>query len=101
MNALPPRSKHPDTLFPYASLFRCRVLAVRTRGIEQRARDQILELLTAQADDRSVLLVFAGDATVRLEVEALHCRSEEHTSELQSLMRSSYAVFCLKKTISI
>ena len=54
-----------------------RVLAVRTQGIEQRARDQILDLLTVQAEDRFVLLVFAGDATVRLEVEALHCHLED------------------------
>ncbi|WP_119461866.1 DUF2948 family protein [Rhodospirillaceae bacterium SYSU D60014] len=67
---------------PYFERVHCgvcfdRVLAVRTRGIEQRARDQILELLTAQAEDRSVLLVFAGNAAVRLEVEALHCHLED------------------------
>jgi hypothetical protein len=67
---------------PYFERVHCgvcfdRVLAVRTRGIEQRARDQILELLTAQVDDRSVLLVFAGNAAVRLEVEALHCHLED------------------------
>src|SRR3546814_1908599 len=78
----PPRSTRTDTLFPYTTLFRSRpveadVLAPRlARGTGRPAVD-------AGAGHR-------GD-------EAAVGRSEEHTSELQSLMRISYAVFCLKK----
>jgi hypothetical protein len=54
-----------------------RVVAVRTKGIDMRARDRILELLTIQVEDGAVLLVFAGDAMIRLVVEALRCRMED------------------------
>src|SRR3546814_19299498 len=74
----PPRSTRTDTLFPYTTIF------------------------------RSVLAIFVGppalEIALRSELAALvveavtDFRSEEHTSELQSLMRTSYAVFCLKKT---
>src|SRR3546814_7797995 len=69
----PPRSTRTDTLFPYTTLFRSTVGVVDHRAIEVPLRHQQAEL--------GRLLV----------------RSEEHTSELQSLMRISYAVFCLKK----
>src|SRR3546814_4795257 len=83
----PPRSTRTDTLFPYTTLFRSLAdgidddlgLAVRAQGnIDRRrgARDQTRQLLHLRPQAR---------------------RSEEHTSELQSLMRISYAVFCLKK----
>src|SRR3546814_5322665 len=77
----PPRSTRTDTLFPYTTLFRSRPgwqLAVIPEG-------QTL----AQAS------VQGGGPKKQAPVQAL--RSEEHTSELQSLMRISYAVFCLKK----
>src|SRR3546814_8609604 len=89
----PPRSTRTDTLIPYTTLFRSdfglgelrlgmgrldRTLHHRLRGGVELF-DQRLKLLTAH----------------RVELELL--RSEEHTSELQSLMRISYAVFCLKK----
>src|SRR3546814_9316911 len=70
----PPRSTRTDTLFPYTTLFRSRAQDEVGRAFvvgDQRPLDPIV--------DRSLL------------------RSEEHTSELQSLMRISYAVFCLKK----
>src|SRR3546814_7166110 len=71
----PPRSTRTDTLFPYTTLFRSHRLL--TAGFE-------LRLISSVALARTR--------------EALHNgRSEEHTSELQSLMRTSYAVFCLKK----
>src|SRR3546814_6357649 len=69
----PPRSTRTDTLFPYTTLFRS---SLSRR--EDRCRDH------AASDPRH------QGAAARL-------RSEEHTSELQSLMRISYAVFCLKK----
>src|SRR3546814_5166591 len=85
----PPRSTRTDTLFPYTTLFRSHALELYFEGFAIVAR--------AVAD-------VAGDVDVRQEVHfdlqhavALTGRSEEHTSELQSLMRISYAVFCLKK----
>src|SRR3546814_3146457 len=81
----PPRSTRTDTLFPYTTLFRSQQCD-RRRDDEERQSDE---------DD-----VGGGeDHLVGAEVEeALQLeRSEEHTSELQSLMRISYAVFCLKK----
>src|SRR3546814_1627077 len=82
-----------------------KVRRVRYRGMEPGYNDEILNLLTIDSRPGSITLIFAGDAAVHLEVEAIRChledigqpRSEEHTSELQSLMRISYAVFCLKK----
>src|SRR3546814_7837192 len=84
----PPRSTRTDTLFPYTTLFRssdAALLAVRN-GLPQRAqgmRVPEVKLLAAHRDAWR----FAN----------ISPRSEEHTSELQSLMRISYAVFCLKK----
>src|SRR3546814_7866063 len=76
----PPRSTRTDTLFPYTTLFRSLVhLAEHQRGAWQHAG------LTRWR--RYGLAAGLGAVA----------RSEEHTSELQSLMRSSYAVFCLKK----
>src|SRR3546814_6913339 len=74
----PPRSTRTDTLFPYTTLFR----SVRQSGPEAL---QGLEC-------RSV-----GRMVFRQERRGTGRRSEEHTSELQSLMRISYAVYCLKK----
>src|SRR3546814_19675223 len=84
----PPRSTRTDTLFPYTTLFRSARLDLRDRqhrgiGDGHLARDEGLE----RGDD----LARDGD-----RIDAI-VRSEEHTSELQSLMRISYAVFCLKK----
>src|SRR3546814_7942691 len=77
----PPRSTRTDTLFPYTTLFRS---AARWALARLRRRDH----------DRAVALGH-GEAVDPL-ARCQH-RSEEHTSELQSLMRISYAVFCLKK----
>src|SRR3546814_9029021 len=77
----PPRSTRTDTLFPYTTLFRSdqRPDPGRQRRGRQREHHPV----------GVVLLSTAG--------HELRSRSEEHTSELQSLMRTSYAVFCLKK----
>src|SRR3546814_6262250 len=89
MRRRPPRSTRTDTLFPYTTLFRSRHhgLLIAPLGI----------FLGARGDHR----VFGHDVPDRdiglgrnLAIER---RSEEHTSELQSLMRISYAVLCLKK----
>src|SRR3546814_9807934 len=79
----PPRSTRTDTLFPYTTLFR----SLGEARVEARARG--LTAGRALAAERPAQRV--GGFTV--------VRSEEHTSELQSLMRISYAVFCLKKKI--
>src|SRR3546814_4698040 len=77
----PPRSTRTDTLFPYTTLFRS----------PARLVDRLLHRPEGNPGaDRPV--AFEGDWSIR---------SEEHTSELQSLMRISYAVFCLKKKIII
>src|SRR3546814_5110289 len=72
----PPRSTRTDTLFPYTTLFRSR-WSLPDRRIRHRGLDRLLAQGHCDQAGRS--------------------RSEEHTSELQSLMRISYAVFCLKK----
>src|SRR3546814_2797818 len=95
MRLRPPRSTRTDTLFPYTTLFRsCRGGAERTRGHRRvksaRYRLRRCDRQAAIADDDT-----AGRAAGLYE--SAGTRSEEHTSELQSLMRISYAVFCLKK----
>src|SRR3546814_8204705 len=90
-----PRSTRTDTLFPYTTLFRSRVALFpdfkRTAAHwRQVCRDEgIGEIYIAHVE--SFEMVSAGARP------ADYGRSEEHTSELQSLMRISYAVFCLKK----
>src|SRR3546814_11189127 len=98
MSRRPPRSTLTDTLFPYTTLFRSR-LAERF-GLRFADADRDIELRTGA----SVGTIFdcEGEAGFRARESAtlaqlLKMRSEEHTSELQSLMRISYAVFCLKK----
>src|SRR3546814_4971203 len=92
----PPRSTRTDTLFPYTTLFRSGLATehrhARTRqslptGRRRRRRTGEVPHLSRQP---------VRPASGPL-VPALDPRSEEHTSELQSLMRISYAVFCLKK----
>src|SRR3546814_10015341 len=75
----PPRSTRTDTLFPYTTLFRS----------PERLVEHLTELVQLARGLR--LRMIAHDAN------SIRLRSEEHTSELQSLMRISYAVFCLKK----
>src|SRR3546814_7674638 len=106
----PPRSKRTDTLFPYTTLFRS-ALAVRgraeprvdlgavqadgvggTRG-HGKEEKRAVDLARAQhVDGDEGKCLDGADAEVGAQG-----RSEEHTSELQSLMRISYAVLCLKK----
>src|SRR3546814_8979608 len=98
----PPRSTRTDTLFPYTTLFRstiCQPVADRElRLFDRRAR--VGRPGEGQGAGKAAhrLAVLARDQHVG-DAGALRARqrSEEHTSELQSLMRISYAVFCLKK----
>src|SRR3546814_11215288 len=84
----PPRSTRTDTLFPYTTLFRSRPLLQKLEGnVELLTRDLQQELAKRPKQQG----VEGG------KMLSTRLRSEEHTSELQSLMRISYAVFCLKK----
>src|SRR3546814_8870284 len=99
----PPRSTRTDTPFPYTTL---------VRSLPQLPV-AVINWLPKFSADKSVILncssrkiglsSSADNQETKLELEAKQmlssflCRSEEHTSELQSLMRISYAVFCLKK----
>src|SRR3546814_5357223 len=88
----PPRSTRTDTLCPYTTLF-------RSRGAGHLDRlSAVADLARLRRDDAP-----SGDRSVAAARKPpIPARSEEHTSELQSLMRISYAVFCLKqKTINI
>src|SRR3546814_6350319 len=111
----PPRSTRTDTLFPYTTLFRSAAGALQRvvgdelehdarqqehgrgeRRRQQRQRgDQPND--TWRKYDREHSRSSHCDIVVMLAPNQLSRRSEEHTSELQSLMRISYAVFCLKK----
>src|SRR3546814_10545141 len=94
----PPRSTRTDTLCPYTTLFRSITIGGQglTIASDEGLTDAGLKIRTLRLPD-----VFqdhdkpeAQYAEAHLDAEG---RSEEHTSELQSLMRNSYAVFCLKK----
>src|SRR3546814_2867056 len=88
----PPRSTRTDTLFPYTTLFRSlHPVMQRGRRDPQLASELFLLPTTRSIERNSTLLELP-----RIRILLRH-RSEEHTSELQSLMRISYAVFCLKK----
>src|SRR3546814_10329909 len=91
----PPRSTRTDTLFPYTTLFRsAQRRAVGDVEITPRQRRQRQSVCNRERAHR------AADLALTAEQQQGHLadlRSEEHTSELQSLMRISYAVFCLKK----
>src|SRR3546814_2618186 len=99
----PPRSTRTDTLFPYTTLFRShagvaqlvRVPACHAggRGFEPRHSRHSLSLGTEWRPQLGMIHYWKLGTWRR----SLAARSEEHTSELQSLMRISYAVFCLKK----
>src|SRR3546814_7830418 len=96
----PPRSTRTDTLFPYTTLFRSGwVLTHYARDMGRlSALVDALDRYSLEKH-RAITLPLLKDllATDQPNREPNHSRSEEHTSELQSLMRISYAVFCLKK----
>src|SRR3546814_10053223 len=93
----PPRSTRTDTLFPYTTLFRSGRQNHRRIGFvaaDAILLDQDAGLGTNPCLQKSIQ---RGCGPFAQQRRALPARSEEHTSELQSLMRISYAVFCLKK----
>src|SRR3546814_9748753 len=99
----PPISTRTDTLFPYTTLFRSEVLQGR------RAAEMLVQTIDDNRDITGPIRWRVRYCATGQHVSGLWCarrrlvrhrprwRSEEHTSELQSLMRISYAVFCLKK----
>src|SRR3546814_3340066 len=102
----PPRSTRTDTLFPYTTLFRSAYgfhltpdqLLVLSGGNTAAT----LRAAAMQTSGVNGAMSYGTDGGLSaLDMRVLEDRSEEHTSELQSLMRISYAVFCLKKNISI
>src|SRR3546814_6823929 len=103
----PPRSTRTDTLFPYTTLFRSDQDAhhppsrqARGRAVEHRRcrADAIRREKWENGQSSHWWTWRKGDRRSWCRLAApWHNRSEEHTSELQSLMRTSYAVFCLKK----
>src|SRR3546814_7665616 len=103
----PPRTTPTDTLFPYTTLFRSATPELVDQGLKVatfRVRDRDKSLASVSFKNIPSAYPFAlmipqndTEAILLARLQAL--RSEEHTSELQSLMRISYAVFCLKKKI--
>src|SRR3546814_10687574 len=94
----PPRSTRTDTLFPYTTLFR----SIAFQDLDEihphltgDVREYLVSVLQAYSECR--IWQCLCDCSVDLDRSLFCHRSEEHTSELQSLMRISYAVFCLKK----
>src|SRR3546814_1360675 len=94
----PPRSTRTDTLFPYTTLFRSSPHAFALLGAKEPPSQPHQRADRAGVEDAEQgTLVRARRKDDRPDEAHQERRSEEHTSELQSLMRISYAVFCLKK----
>src|SRR3546814_1216467 len=89
----PPRSTRTDTLFPYTTLFRSRTLPTGMNVGEHDRAAVAVDLIGADTTRR--LRLRALNTVEEFAGHVLQTRSEEHTSELQSLMRISYVVFCL------
>src|SRR3546814_8051414 len=99
----PPRSTRTDTLFPYTTLFRSRNRALRWRlpSLFRTTPSPTSAAHGRKSARRVLLLRYSLRLNIVVSDREVAGRSEEHTSELQSLMRISYAVFCLKKKNNI
>src|SRR3546814_9178792 len=107
MRRRPPSATMTNILFPYPTLFRSRSpssILDSLRPLVDDCCEDFVGLFSRKEEPRLVLDHLAERAAslepfaiLRLEIPDLKARSGEHTSELQSLMRISYAVFCLKK----
>src|SRR3546814_7703200 len=96
MSVRPPRSSRTYTRFPYTPLFRA-VVVVRPDDDRHPVRTQVGDPLPRPGRGLADAAVVVGGGRVVVARQRRRDKSEEHTSELQSLMRISYAVFCLKK----
>src|SRR3546814_2854802 len=116
MTRQPPRSTRTDTLFPYTTLFRSgraaqaelELAGVDRRGdpVPERAEDVASQADGGGHEEQEARVALEGvgeraESGTGDEAAGAVERSEEHTSELQSLMRISYAVFCLKTKMQI
>src|SRR3546814_7232469 len=103
MTLQPPRSTRPDTLLPYPTLFRSLFAQHGDDEVGVAFRQKVQVRLGTQQPPFAEYPAGADgglgldDVPTGAQRITLRIRSEEHTSELQSLMRISYAVFCLKK----
>src|SRR3546814_4000652 len=99
MRRRPPRSTRTDTLFPYTTLFRSTCFKVSHKDTKMSAREiSVCYSPNALPERRATEVDEQPERQIeQTEISENLLRSEEHTSELQSLMRISYAVFCLKK----
>src|SRR3546814_4207069 len=101
----PPRSTRTDTLFPYTTLFRSRLVLIQPGPRGNTVGKQFQKSIgrfshpaqVTKAQCKVSRLVVQKPPPIIDQCLIALTRSEEHTSELQSLMRISYAVFCLKK----
>src|SRR3546814_3395246 len=104
----PPRSTRTDTLCPYTTLFRslvakiamgCRGYGLPVAELISEGNIGLMQGVKKFEPDKGFRLATYAMWWIRASIQEfiLRSRSEEHTSELQSLMRISYAVFCLKK----
>src|SRR3546814_8543791 len=98
----PPRATRADTLFTYTTLFRSGVAVIRVGAAtepELKQKKQVFEdsLNSTKAALEEGIVPGGGVALLRAKSAIGQLRSEERTSELQSLMRTSYAIFCLNK----
>src|SRR3546814_10191373 len=104
MIRLPPRSTRTDTLFPYTTLFRSKKFDAELGYVKYSAsRRKHVVIMSFPIFEKVIMIVAEPNVNIdRLAFRIIEKlgrqwgRSEEHTSELQSLMRISYAVFCLK-----
>src|SRR3546814_9251947 len=106
MRRRPPRSTRTGTLFPYTALFPPSPAVPAIWWLALAGLPVFQQSLPESPEEPAVLAIAAGHVSLRAPCYRLVCpdaewleptRSEEHTSELKSLMRTSYAFFCLKK----
>src|SRR3546814_9705064 len=103
MRRRPPRSTRTDTRFPDTTLFRSAAPAGDDAAAAEAEKGEVIAVVNGENLHQSDLFAFIQQlppqlqAQVQMLMPQILDRSEEHTSELQSLMRISYAVFCLKQ----
>src|SRR3546814_10728774 len=104
MRRRPPRSTRTDTLLPYTTLFRSVTGGLSSPPNNVGVCDRVISRIATRMSGRDPSAWILREPGIGRVTESDSCsvccsseRSEEHTSELQSLMRISYAVFCLKK----